>query len=105
MRTRDEILETANNLVNGDREADYGSAVTNFNRIKTGWNVIINAALASHGEINEGHVALMMDWVKTSRLLASIDHEDSWVDKAAYSALGAEVAPPVIKKPRSGGHQ
>jgi hypothetical protein len=38
------------------------------------------------------HVALMMDWVKTSRLLATIDHYDSWIDKAAYSALGAEFA-------------
>jgi hypothetical protein len=34
------------------------------------------------------HVALMMDWVKTARLLETIDHEDSWVDKVGYSALG-----------------
>jgi hypothetical protein len=38
------------------------------------------------------HVALMMDWVKTSRLLNTLDHSDSWVDKAAYSALGGEFA-------------
>jgi hypothetical protein len=31
-----------------------------------------------------------MDWVKTSRLVESIDHEDSWIDKAGYTALGAE---------------
>jgi hypothetical protein len=39
------------------------------------------------------HVALMMDWVKTSRLLETIDHADSWVDKAAYSALGRQNLP------------
>jgi len=32
----------------------------------------------------------MMDWMKTSRLLETIDHADSWVDKAGYTALGAE---------------
>jgi hypothetical protein len=31
-----------------------------------------------------------MDWVKTSRLLETINHEDSWIDKAGYTALGAE---------------
>jgi hypothetical protein len=31
-----------------------------------------------------------MDWVKTSRLVESIDHEDSWIDKAGYTALGTE---------------
>jgi hypothetical protein len=37
-------------------------------------------------------VALMMDWLKTSRLLNTIDHADSWVDKVSYSALGGEFA-------------
>ena len=32
----------------------------------------------------------MMDWVKTSRLLSSMDHKDSWEDKIGYSALGGE---------------
>ena len=46
--------------------------------------------LISHGYLTEQHVILMMDWVKTARLLETIDHEDSWVDKIGYSALGAE---------------
>jgi hypothetical protein len=32
----------------------------------------------------------MMDWVKTARLLHNTDHDDSWIDKCGYSALGAE---------------
>ena len=40
------------------------------------------------GPVTAKHVALMMDWVKTARLLETIDHEDSWVDKVGYSALG-----------------
>jgi hypothetical protein len=31
-----------------------------------------------------------MDWVKTARLLQTISHEDSWLDKVGYSALGGE---------------
>ena len=88
--TRDDILKTASELVNGDRARDYGDAKLNHQRIADGWNVIILAAIKNHGGVTPAHVALMMDWVKTSRLLETIDHEDSWVDKAAYSCLGGE---------------
>lgn len=87
---RDEILDTAKALINGDRAKDYGDAYLNHARIAEGWNIIIQAAYGQHGYITPMHVALMMDWVKTSRLLTTIEHSDSWVDKAAYSALGAE---------------
>ena len=89
---RDEILDTAKTLINGDRAKDYGDAYLNHQRIADGWNTIIQAAYATTGYVTPMHVALMMDWVKTSRLLTTIDHYDSWVDKAAYSALGAEFA-------------
>ena len=91
-KRRDEILRTAQKLINGPRAEDYGDAYTNHQRIAAGWNVIVEAAFEKHGELLPAHVALMMDWVKTSRLAETIDHEDSWIDKAAYSALGAELA-------------
>jgi len=87
---RDDILNAANNLVHGDRAKDYGDAKLNHQRIADGWNIIILAAIKKHGEVKPAHVALMMDWVKTSRLLETLDHEDSWIDKAAYSSLGGE---------------
>ena len=83
--TRDEILEQAYQLINGPRAKDYGDAYHNFDRIAQGWNIIIQN---TNGPITAKHVALMMDWVKTCRLLETIDHEDSWVDKCGYSALG-----------------
>jgi hypothetical protein len=89
---RDEILDTAKTLINGDRAKDYGDAYLNHQRIADGWNIIIQAAFEKHGYLTPMHVALMMDWLKTSRLLNTIDHADSWVDKAAYSALGGEFA-------------
>tara|TARA_Y100000114_G_scaffold136401_1_gene137869 strand:+ start:133 stop:477 length:345 start_codon:yes stop_codon:yes gene_type:complete len=87
---RKELLEAAEKLVNGPRAKDYGDAFENHDRIAEGWNIIISGALRSHGYLTAAHVALMMDWVKTSRLLETIDHEDSWIDKAGYTALGAE---------------
>jgi len=93
MTKRDEILDTAKALINGDRAKDYGDALVNHQRIADGWNVILYSALQKHGRLLPAHVALMMDWVKTSRLLETLDHPDSWVDKAAYSALGGEFGP------------
>ena len=89
---RDDVLDTAKGLINGDRARDYGDAYFNHQRIADGWNIIIQAAYAKQGYVTPMHVALMMDWLKTSRLLQTIDHEDSWIDKAAYSALGGEFA-------------
>ncbi len=83
--TRDEILDTAKALISGQRAQDYGDAYQNFDRIAAGWNVIV---ANTNGPLTAQHVALMMDWVKTCRLLETMDHQDSWVDKVGYSALG-----------------
>ena len=91
---RKDVLEEALKLITGDRAESYGDAYENHARIAEGWNVIIRGAMDSHGLLTPAHVALMMDWVKTSRLIESIDHVDSWIDKAGYTALGAELAGP-----------
>ena len=87
---RDEVLDTAKELINGARAADYGDAFDNFGRIAAGWNAIIQEAMKTHGHVNEQHIALMMDWVKTARLLNDLNKDDSWIDKCGYSALGGE---------------
>jgi len=89
---REQILSKAENLINGQRAKDYGDAYQNHQRIAEGWNVIMRGALSNSGYLTPAHVALMMDWLKTCRLLSTLDHEDSWVDKAGYTALGAEFA-------------
>lgn len=82
---REDILDTAKELISGQRAADYGDARENFDRIAQGWNIIIKS---SDGPITAQHVALMMDWVKTCRLLKTPNHTDSWIDKCGYSGLG-----------------
>ena len=91
---REQVLSKAEELINGQRAEDYGDAYQNFQRIADGWNVIVREANSDSGwtYLTPSHVALMMDWLKTCRLLSTLDHEDSWVDKAGYTALGAEFA-------------
>ena len=86
--TKEEILDNAKQLIAGQRAVDYGDAKDNFDRIAAGWNLILASALDTHGYFTAQHVALMMDWVKTARLLETLDHKDSWIDKCGYSALG-----------------
>ena len=86
--TKEEILDNAKQLIAGQRAVDYGDAKDNFDRIAAGWNIILQGALDTHGYFTAQHVALMMDWVKTARLLETLDHKDSWIDKCGYSALG-----------------
>jgi hypothetical protein len=85
---KEDILDTAKELIAGKRATDYGEALDNFDRIASGWNIILQGALDTHGYLTVQHVALMMDWVKTARLLQTPNHEDSWIDKCGYSALG-----------------
>lgn len=89
---RDWVLDTAKDLINNDRAKEYGDAFDTHALIAYGWNIIVNRAHERSGKITPAHVALMMDWLKTVRLLQNIHHEDSWVDKAAYSALGGEIS-------------
>lgn len=89
---RSNILEKADELINGQRAKDYGDAYHNHTRILEGWNIIVREAMCNTGYLTTAHVALMMDWVKTARLLQTPDHMDSWIDKCGYSALGAEFA-------------
>ena len=87
---REQLLHAAEKVINGPRETDYGDALANHERIAAGWSVIAKKALETHGTITPVHVAPMMDWVKTCRLMVSVDHDDSWIDKAGYTSLGAE---------------
>ena len=85
MNRRTDILETAAELVNGDRARDYGPVSENFNRIAAGWSVILEK------DVSAEQVALCMAWLKIARLVNG-PHEDSYVDAAAYMALAGELS-------------
>jgi len=85
MRAREEALELAKTLTTESREQEYGSAFDNFTTISKLWNA------AFGWEVRVSDVPLAMDLVKTARLATNPKHYDSWVYKAGYSALGAEL--------------
>ena len=85
MNRRTDILETAAELINGDRERDYGTPAENFGRIAAGWSVILDK------DVSAEQVALCMAWLKIARLVNG-PHEDSYIDAAAYMALAGELS-------------
>jgi hypothetical protein len=85
-RTRDILLEEAGDLINKQRETDYGEASKNFQDIATGWSIILGTT------VDLEDVALMMAWLKIARLFKSPNHRDSWLDLIGYAALGGELS-------------
>jgi hypothetical protein len=85
MTKRAECLAKAQDLVLGDRDKSYDPPKANFKRIADAWKAYKRVSFT------EADVAAMLILVKTSRLIATPNHEDSWVDIAGYAACGMEV--------------
>lgn len=69
------------------REAQYGDALENFEKIGKVWGALLEIE-----PISACQVALMMDALKTVRLFRNPDHEDSWLDKEGYTRHGRDIA-------------
>lgn len=100
MNTRKDILLDAGDAVLTSRELQYGKPESNFQNIANLWNAYWEARYRA-GVIDDqqftpkftpADVAIFLDLVKTARLVGNPTHYDSWVDKAGYSACGAEVS-------------
>ena len=86
LTTKAAVLESAIELITGDREADYGEARKNFTDIAALWSVVLGV------EVRAWQVAACMDQLKLARAIKTPTHRDSWVDKAGYTGLAAELA-------------
>lgn len=84
---REDVLQQAATLINGDRAKDYGDASENFSRIGKIWGAILGTE-----DVPPETVAVMLVGLKVSRLATSRKHADSWVDIAGYAGLGGEIA-------------
>ena len=62
---RDEILQTAQTLINGERASEYGDAKENFQDIADLWSVFLGR------QITRQEVAVCMILVKSARLMKS----------------------------------
>ena len=84
---RNSIIDQAKNLINGERETTYGDPLVAHGHIAKGWSAILGVE-----KIPPSTVALMMAWLKISRILSNKKHEDSYADAIGYMALSAECA-------------
>lgn len=83
--TRTQILEEANNLINGERQEHYGEPLENFAAIARMWMTYLDYPVTPRDVCN------MMALLKLARLRNG-PHRDSSVDACGYLALGAELS-------------
>lgn len=83
------ILEEAAGLVDGDRQAVYGDATVNHQRIANLWNARFAEKMTV--PFTAAEVACAMRLVKEARLMQTPGHADSLVDIAAYAEVEARI--------------
>lgn len=111
---RSDVLEEAADIVDGDRNVDYGDPIQDFSRTGKYWGIHLSSVLArrlhlmgveDRDNIHVGtviamvedlldphDVAIMMMQLKHSRLAWSPEKRDHWVDAAGYAACGWDCA-------------
>lgn len=87
--TRQQILESALQCVNGDRQQDYGSPEQNFLSIANMWNTYILST--GHKFLDAKDVAAMLALLKIIRIASGHAKADNWIDLAGYAACGGEI--------------
>lgn len=102
MGIRRDVLEEAADLIEGDRNAQYGDPNQDFQRTATMWNAYLSGVVerkrSDNGSITisdfiEPHdVAWMMSLLKASRATTSPGKRDHYVDAAGYLGCGADCA-------------
>lgn len=83
-------LRVAEQLITRDRNNTYGAPTQDFDRTAAFWTVYLGMKLLPGAVIEMHDVALMIDLLKTSRLVWSPGQFDSWADKAGYVGCGWE---------------
>jgi hypothetical protein len=94
-----EILETARQLVDGDRARTHGDKVDNHVCIAELWNAYLRLQLRHAGVDIPGvivdpiDVATMMILLKVARTVSGGEHNlDNYIDAAGYAAVAGEIA-------------
>lgn len=96
--TRGMVLEKAMQVINGDRQDQYGNPEDSFQVISDFWavylkhNRIVSQSPASLGLISKKDVALMMALMKIAREMYGAGKEDNMIDAAGYIGLAADMS-------------
>ena len=87
---RKQILDTAEKMVNGDRQDDYGTPENNFARIADFWCDYLGEERLKES-ITPVDVAAMLALLKLARIASGHGKSDNWIDLAGYAACGGEL--------------
>lgn len=82
---RSDILRGAEEIVNNDRNAQYGEPIDDFTRSAK----MISGFLGI--ELQPWQVPIILGLVKVSRIAESPKKFDSWMDWAGYASVGWDV--------------
>jgi hypothetical protein len=92
---RNECLEQAMDIINGERAVDYGTALINHKRIAHLWGAYggrVHTREDTFGRMfTPVDVAMMMLLVKVARTMEH-NKDDSFVDMCGYAALACEMS-------------
>ena len=84
-----QVLETALDLIGGDRAADYGSMWENHENIARLWNGYL---YNKEGDLTAEDVANLMELMKIARRKSGTLKKDNYIDGAGYAAVAFECA-------------
>lgn len=80
-----QVLDDAKQIINGERQEQYGQPEYCFNTIASYWNEYIKSQRGGH-EITAHDVAMMMILLKIARVQGVATY-DTLVDIAGYAAI------------------
>lgn len=83
------ILSTANDVIHGQRNEEYGPAERSFDTIAKLWNIYLNTCRNGREYVTAADVSMMMILLKVART-NDVPTEDSLVDICGYAALASE---------------
>lgn len=86
---RERVLNTARDLVTGDRNSAYGPPTQDFDRTAGMLTALFGERLRPGTQFVGSDVARIVACVKLSRSVHA-RKEDNWIDLAGYAACGAE---------------
>lgn len=90
---RRELLEEAANLIDGDRDKDYGSPTDNFEVIAALWTARFGHKLKDGETFTASDYADAMILAKVARNVQNAKR-DNWADIAGYAGCGYETTLP-----------
>lgn len=87
---RRDLLTEAADLIDGDRNNQYGDPIQDFRCIATMWTAYLHrkTGVDPHFALAPHDIAAMMALLKISRISWDHHKRDSWTDLAGYAGCG-----------------